>query len=323
MGQEVLLTETFTGTGLPCVYDDKIMSAGALSLIDFNHSLGGYVGVPGNAALLPNIAWKTANALVAGAPGQSALSAKINATSAAAPSYPLIERTPKLGLHAIRSQASDVSGALYNMELAAAIETYMQTNRAHAFYFGIWDYMTRAGTTAGSPYGGLASVLAYNTSNYLFDDSYSALEPQTSGNGLAGSTSSGRSNNLATGARLATWGANGFTGTYSGSPSVIPYIWGGTGGPFVGLHIGASQILYRQYIEDLTVSAAAGGYANNGAITVAQRFAEVVARDTAMYNAAVNLTGSWTATDAGGNISTFTATGKLNGDTWTAPSGYP
>jgi hypothetical protein len=74
---------------------------------------------------------------------------------------------------------------------------------------------------------------------------------------------------------------------------------GGNGGPWSGLHIGASQIFYSLLIEDLTVSSAALG------MTVAQRASTLAAIELANYNAMI------------------AAGGKLDGDTWTSPSGYP
>jgi hypothetical protein len=109
MGQKITLAETFTGTGLPSVYDDSLMGAGSLILHDVGHSLGGFAGIPGNGGLIPNIAWQTANALVAGAPGQAALSGVIGSTdtlvagATTSATFPYAERTSKNGLHIVRS----------------------------------------------------------------------------------------------------------------------------------------------------------------------------------------------------------------------------
>ena len=68
------------------------------------------------------------------------------------------------------------------------------------------------------------------------------------------------------------------------------YSWGGAGGGD-NLHVGGSMVFYRGYCEDLTVSG--------------RTYAQVAAIDLALFNTA------------------FASGGKFNGDTNTAPSGYP
>jgi hypothetical protein len=329
MGQKIALTETFTGTGLPILYDDAIMGAGSLILHDVNHSLGGFAGIPANSATIPNIAWTTANAIVSGAPGQSALGGVVSSADAltagatSSASFPYAERTPKNGLHLIRSQVNDVAGKQYEITAASAIASYMLANPDHSYYLSIWQYFTRAATTSGSPYPGYA-MFGTNTGIGI-------MSLQVGGAGTAAMFAPGSHNigynsvgsgGLITGASLLQYGVNQHAGTI-GTFNAIPFQFGGQGGAFSGLHVGPSQIFYRCYLEDLTVSAAAGGYAGGAAITAAQRYAEVQARDLAMYNAANANSGSFTATDSAGNVRTFAATAKLYGDTFTSPAGYP
>jgi hypothetical protein len=316
MGQKVSLTETFTGTGLPTVYDDSIMSAGSLILMDVGHSLGGFTGIPASGTAIPNVAWSTANALVAGAPGQAALSGVVFASDTMASgvntsnsvTFPFTERTPKKGLHIVRSQVNDVANKTYNFQAPASIQTYLYNNQTHAYYFSLWQYFTRAFTTGGSPFPGLG-IVGQNTSiGFLGYTPANGTDPIAPGTNKLGTTAFIGSEGLATGASFIGNGVSQWTGTAPASASNINvdmFIWGGQGGPFSGLHVGGSQIFYRCYFEDLTVSAAAGGYAGGSAITVAQRYAELVARDQALYNAA------------------FASGGKFNGDTFTNPSLYP
>ena len=161
MGQKILLAETFTDATLPAIYDDTIMSAGSLILNDLGHSLGGVTGVQvDNGMLVPNIAWRVANGLVAGAPGQSALSSVWVSNGAVhTPSFPLIERTPKKGLHLIKSQANDSApSSAMTLKGPAALEAYLIANPTHAFYYSVWDCITRALTTVGPPNPGLYSI---------------------------------------------------------------------------------------------------------------------------------------------------------------------
>ncbi len=323
MGQKVSLAETFTGSGLPVVYDDSIMSAGSLILHDVGHSLGGFSGIPGNGASIPNVAWTTANGLVAGAPGQSALSSVIlssdtlvaGATSSA--TFPFTERTPKNGLHIVRSQVNDLNGKQYLMNGASAIRDYLYNNQSHAFYFSVWQYYSRAATTRGAPYPGIA-CFGVNTGNgfialqpWEISSPAGSQQPSTTGHyigynylGTLGLASSG-----GTGNSLWQGGVNNYSATPPANNIAticIPYIWGGAGGPFSAYpHVGSSSVFYRCYLEDMTVSAAAGGYMGGNSISVAARYAELVARDVAIYTAA------------------FTASGKFYSDSFTNPSGFP
>jgi len=321
MGQKITLSETFTGSGLPTVYDDTIMGAGSLILHDVGHSLGGFAGIPGNGALIPNIAWSTANALVAGAPGQAALSSVIAASDAltagatGSATFPFAERTPKGGLHIVRSQVNDVNGKSYLMNGATAIRDYMYAHPNNAFYYSVWQYYSRPATTRGTPYPGVA-VFGVNTGNSFFalqpwEISSPAGSQQPNGNyigygfqgtlGLAGSGGAGNS--------LWQGGVSKFTGTLPGSTATfasVPFMWGGCGGPYNAYpHVGPSQIFYRCYLEDLTVSALAGGYTAGTPITVAARYAEVAARDVTLYNAA------------------FSVNGRLYNDVFSNPVVYP
>ena len=290
MGQKIQLAETFTGTGLPVLYDDSLMNAGSLVLLDLGHSLGGVTGVPAGGAVLPNVAWKTANALVSGAPGQSALGIPLTATSAAAPSYPVIERTPKLGLHAIRSQTSDVSGATYALGTPAAISAYLQANPTHKYYFSIWDNVTRKTTVGQAAPNPGVTAFGSNAGNFLFAIPGWDVYPGGGAQFLGKNISRGTPLSTNTGSGIIQMG---FT-TVTGSPtytSTVLYGFGGQAGFWSGYRVGSSQILYRMYLEDLTVSG--------------RTYAAAAAADLALYTAA------------------FAPGGKFYGDTFTNPAGFP
>jgi len=330
MGQKVSLTETFTGSGLPVLYDDPVMSAGALVLHDLNHSAGAFTGIPANGGAIPNVAWPTANALVAGTPGQTALnsSALTNETLAAGAgsgatgsvTFPVVERTTKNGMHLARSQVSDINGKYYYFSAAPSILAYVAANPDHAYYCSIWHYVTRGATTSGAPYDG-AMIVGNNTGNGLF-----AVQPQSGTGGVLGVGTAYARNTVGAGALLLNvtgpaflqWAMTAHVGL-TANWYFLPYIFGGTGGPFGSYHIGHSSIFYRMYFEDMTVSAAAGGYLNNGAITFQQRYTELASRDLQMYSAATANTGSFT--DSTGRV--FQANAKIYNDTFTNPSGFP
>jgi hypothetical protein len=320
MGQKITLSETFTGSGLPTVYDDSIMGAGSLILHDVGHSLGGFSGIPGNGAAIPNIAWTTANALV-GLPGQSALSGVVTSSEVLVPgltgstTFPFAERTSRGGLHIVRSQQSDLNGKQYLINAATAIRDYMYANSTNAFYYSVWQYYTRGATTRGTPYPGVA-IFGVNTGN-----AFIALQPwevsspagtqQPFGNylGYGFSGTLGITGNGGYGYSFWQGGVNRFSGNLPGASSglaCIPFIWGGSGGPYNGYpHAGASQIFYRCYLEDLTYSASRGGYAGGASISVPARYAEVAARDLALYNAATGTGGRFAGDSSSINLNLY------------------
>ena len=285
MGQKTVLTDTFTDTTLPIIYDDPIMSAGTLILADLTHSLGGVNGLIGNGALIPNIAWSTANQLVAGAPGQAALSLPVQAGAAfGSATLPFAERTPKGGMHVVRSQVNDVTNIAYSLNLPAPVLTYVLSNPNHSYYFSVWQYVTRAAVDATA---GLF-MLGNNTSNYAFYGVASANFPTTTPPRLLSSTTG--SSGLAVGASKLQIAESAYTGTADTIRAGL-YFPSGVGGAFNPLHKGWSGVFYRILLEDLSISG--------------RTAAAVKSMDDALYA---------TATAAGG---------KLYGDTFTDPAGYP
>jgi hypothetical protein len=141
----------------------------------------------------------------------------------------------------------------------------MYNHPNNAFYFSVWQYYSRPATTRGAPYPGIA-VLGNNTGN-----SFIALQPwEVSNSGgtqqppanfigynFAGTL--GVAGNGGAGTSLWQGGVTKFTGALPGTSAgfvCMPFIWGGTGGPFSGYpHVGPSQIFYRCYLEDRTPTA--------------------------------------------------------------------
>lgn len=295
MGQKVVLSEAFTDTSLPILYDDAMQTAGTLGILDFGHSLGAFAGVPVNGSQIPNVGWKSANALVAGAPGQAALAWNFVTNQAAGTaSVPVKERTSKNGLNIIYSQANDVAGNFNQVQLPQAIFDYIVANLGHQYYLSIWHRVTRVGV-AGAPYGGF-SGLGYNTSNYLMAAQYSVnrldtgiLPPQANAQ-FKGSAASPGYNTASN--QIVQLSVQGFTGTSTGwaRANALPYFWGGGAG-FSTLHITHSGVLYRIVLEDLTVSG--------------RTYAQAKAVDDALWTAA------------------FAAGGKFYGDVYTDVTSYP
>ena len=292
MAVKQVLTDAFTDTSIQKIPDDPMQKAGTLLLLDFGHSQGAFTGVPGNGAQIPNVAWRTANDLVAGAPGQAALAIPFKTTTAiGSASTPVKERTPKNGLNIIYSQANDIAAAENSFGMPVSVFNYIVANYGHSFFLSIWERPTRNGVP-GAPTGA-RSFLGYNTAHYLWALKYGAdIAAQTlpsAGANLLGQSFTPGVNTLAP--TLIQHGFKNYTGSNAADITrALPYFWG-TGSVFNGLHISHSGILYRFLLEDLTVSG--------------RPYAEAAAQDLALWTAA------------------FSPGGKFYGDTFTDVTGYP
>src|SRR5690242_14691241 len=132
-GLKIVLPGDFTDTSLPVLYDDAVLSPGALVLYDLNHSLNptsGAInatsGTPTNGAVVSNLAWKTASTII-GSGTQSSLSGAVGVTGnfVAGVGSPTgkAERSTKGGLHVVASQAASLaSGDSVTLGLASAIK---------------------------------------------------------------------------------------------------------------------------------------------------------------------------------------------------------
>lgn len=210
-------------------------------------------GVPDVGALVPNIAWRRAAALVGGGTRDSlALSRQYTADSAG---HLKTERTPKGGLHVIISQnPAENAGfgiqASGDLNIAAGYARYLNQNRAHQFYFSRWERITRGCPPAqGEP---ASAFIGQSTGSFQLiqaqDGSFRNETAQKS---------------FATRARSAvgvTHSAAQFSGRNGGDPAfnlVIPFGTGVVGPWFDAPQYdgkGASSVFYRAYLEDLTVS---------------------------------------------------------------------
>jgi hypothetical protein len=271
---------------------DAIEADGSLFLFDGAHDFGAFSGVPPSGGTVPNVLSNKSAAL---------LSTTESATHFTVPTWADVsgkfkgERTTKGGVHGIITQAgSQVAQHGFQMRAASALLSYFNANSSHAFYYSIWSLVTRIGLTTvanQSPFH-----CAANTSNYAFH--FQGGLP----NGPADSKRIGyksfpsmvddHSSSLpAPHSRFSSLGVLGNSGTGPGSNQIEFGV--GTFGAWDGLNYNkaASRIIYRAYMEDLTVSG--------------RTYAEAEAIDFALYTAA------------------FAPGGKFYGDTYTAPSTMP
>lgn len=292
-GLDIVIPADASDTSLPWADDDDaLLVPGSLALFDPSHSANPLVGVPVNGLQnLPNIAYKRlADLLGAGTASSLALSFIDPHLTADA----LIERTTKGGLHAIYSQTNNSNnnrGA--TIECPGPLRDYLFAHLDHDVYFSQWARRTRLNLSGGVVYSGSLSN-AGSTSNYLSSLEPALAKPPTSGQGL-GSRLAGATTAADLGNRYGSVGSAGWTGTTpSSSGSLWARLWGvGNWGAYGSSASNkcASEIIYRAYLEDLTVSG--------------RTWAEVDAIDKALYDQA------------------FAAGGRFYGDTFTDPATFP
>lgn len=277
-GLKIVLPISFSDSSLPILYDDAIMSTGSLILVDPAHSANPLSGVPTNGVSIPNIAWKTAAAIL-GSGDSSSLASTFNDGHQAADA--IVERSGKGGIHGIYSKVNNTNdGRGIWIQGAAAIKTYMGANQGHSFYMSMWSRKTRIETTGHRimqfAQGGNFNLIVQDQgfSAGTLQGSYQSPATSAVGNEFRAAAGYGSAYSTAFYLAMAEMG------------NVLDYNSGSAYG-----NKASSYILYRSYLEDLTVSG--------------RTYAQVQAIDQAL----------WTAAMASG--------GRFNGDTFTDPATFP
>lgn len=285
MGNQITLSDVvFSDSTLPVLRDDPLLSSGSLVLVDVGHSKGRLAGVPSNGALVNNIAGSIASGLV------GSVSVSPDIVTSFTSSAMVAELSNKGGLHVIKSKVGDTNATRFTLRLPAAIKAYLLANPTHSYYFSMWQQVTRKFDANNVP------LMIVGESAY----SVSFIMNLSSNGSLAGVATNvlGSATNLNPSASTGTVKPQVAVSKATGALSSLAYtdlfIFGGV--PSVGvmdaaLKKGGSQIMYRVYLEDLTVSG--------------RTYAEVKTLDDELYAAA------------------FAAGGKFYGDTYTDPSTLP
>ncbi|WP_188043656.1 hypothetical protein [Changpingibacter yushuensis] len=286
--------------------DPVLPTQGALLLIDPTHPvLGAWeAGVPASGGTVPNLAWDHA-AAVLGSGTEESLACAMD-YSGMSGSKGLIERTTRGGLHGIFSQTQNVAAGdttHMSIRLPEPLRLWISTGAAkeHSTFVSVWGATTRVtnmnpgqfeailelmegNTTAGralirSNGAGYPNV---NNTNHLGSSHYpAAVLPagpfrKALGTGAAGGV-------------FVSYGADSNSVFAVGNVGLNRYSGGSTPVP---LGHSGSRVLYRVYVEDLTVSG--------------RTYAEVDALDQSLFASEV-----------------LTAGGRYYGDTYTNPSTLP
>lgn len=236
-------------TQCPIVYDDELMSTGSLMLVELGHSKGTYSGVPGDGALLPNVAWEAAATLL-GAGTATSLSATVLNTLSA---NDLAERTPKGGLHVIKSQVTDSQNQRLAIQLPDAIMNYLLAHTTNDIFLSTVYTTTRVATDTQVPLSIISSTTAA-TGNFL--DILKAVGVSETATLLGSRDSPSPRNTLAP--SYAARAVTNWVGTPPASLAQsyrMPFMVG-PAGPYGNTYTAKcpSVILYGLYIEDLTAS---------------------------------------------------------------------
>lgn len=276
------------GTG-PIVEDDATLTHGSLMLLDPSHSAQPWAaGVPADGSAVPNLAASKAKALIIGA-SESDLGGIVYNKGFTGGAAGSVERTGRGGLHVISPSTVAVSqGNGFAITPSMQLRQYLFDNRHHDYYFSLCFKLTRREMyTENGGAGHLKPALAVIANMTSFGNNYvfrinpqnNQLRPANSSSVVTyqdgvktwlGQTIEGGDNTVGNGRRAI--GSAGYT-SIGASPVDITSMGGlnaamfATGAPYraaadngASLNVGGndkgnfSAILYRAYLEDLTVS---------------------------------------------------------------------
>lgn len=290
----VKLADTvFTDPSLPKLYPDAVMSAGSLYLIDLSHPSGYDNGslAPVAGTMIPNIAYETAAAIL-GAGNRTSLSPVLS-ISIPSPANYKIEFSARKGLHALISQANIAASQSVKLALPTALLSYLYNNTGRSYYVSYWSMITRAALTQVTADMGMfqASSAANNLFVFADKETHPLTAPQRVGMRAVPALANAPIPVGSVFRNVATLGV-------SGALPAQGNIWAGwKAGAEPSAYSGfeaakaKSVILYRMYIEDLTLSG--------------RTYAQVDAIDYGLYQAA------------------FAAGGRFASDTFTNPATMP
>lgn len=287
----------FTDTTAPMLITrDELESRGSIFLFDGNHPFGQFVGLPVQGATLPNVLSNKAAQLTGAS--EAATSTVVNQFTVPVAGVFKVERTTKGGIHGLITQAGgQTTRQCYFLRAGTPVQEYMRDRPNNTFYVSLWQKITRKATTgAPSPQApffftnGVASTANFR---FHFEGSLPSPRAGTITNRGSKAVPVVADNGVTSGSTRFT--SVGLQGNVGNGPVAADAIQLGVGVEAawagVGMNKAASRIIYRAYIEDLTVSG--------------RTYEEVEAIDFALYTAA------------------FAVGGKFYGDTYTDPSTFP
>ena len=265
---------TFTGSDAPVLpaIDPVVPPTGGLLLIEANHPLGNF-SVPTNGAAITNILREPAADLLGVA--ASTLD-PLQVVGNMATTFGKVELTTLGGIHAIQSTTQGTTTESgYQIQFPLNILTYMKANSTHAFYLSVWNMPTKivSGTHSSN------FVQRATPGGYAFGMG-------SFGVGLAGQTIVGYQNADSLGVVNTPWcsaqAVINTDATWISQAADEALVWNGmyevgNFGPVNRTGKNGARVMWRTYIEDLTVSG--------------RSYAEVAALDNAEFARQVTTAG--------------------------------
>lgn len=281
----------FSGGPLGKLRDDPVLpDAGVLGLWDFSHPLSPVVGnAVSGQAFAPNLALAQARALIGAPADTQELKLYFTKGSAFDGVGNIVERTSKGGLHLIAKRTgvtangSNLAYLSLSTPGAGVVNTFVLANPTHDWYVSAWGRVTRP---VGATYElGAPVVSSFDQGTYSLTRFF--MRPGSYGDNV----------NYPLDSRRIGWRAEGLHGQTAPRARFQNIAVSSTTGGITDTRVhqaGAnpldpSHVLYRFYIEDLTVSG--------------RTYAQVDALDYAEYTKQV-----------------LTAGGRYHDDTWSDPA---
>lgn len=289
------LGTAFTGAGASApklIKYDRMESDGSLMLIDATHPVKSFQsGIQGTGDTIPNIF----SSNLASLSGKTTnLDGRIS-QSVETPKRIEMERTAKGGIHGIVQQPRDGVTLVYdeyNLLYPISLLEYLVANNTHDIYVSLWQRVTHASSNVGGLGPSYATLIGG-------EGGLSDIGFALRGAGLRSNYPTIGDNVISSNSEIDHLFAAGLHGTVKSLPSdSSSFMWQvGKRGLWNGSGVAGSQdelpsqIFYRIYMEDLTVSG--------------RSYADAFAIDKALYTKEV-----------------LTAGGRYYGDTFTDPKTF-
>lgn len=247
----ILITTSglFTDNSLPVLKIDSILpDAGALFLFDASKTAD-LSFINQQDGVIENLAYVQAASLIPGLLKTEAagITSKVFGSSAAGSA----KLTSKKGIHVINSQVSSANGNGFSIALPTKIKQYMLANATHAYFVSLWGKITRGTLDTTGQYTQYGILQNLNSTRLNW---FTTTDVSPSGNSLGKRVSGSFATigNFIRNAAHSTFTAPGL----SDPASLNAYFQVGSKDVYGGSNVNkaASAILYKGYIEDLTVS---------------------------------------------------------------------
>ena len=289
MGKFITLEGVTPGTDRPKVdiIDPVLPNAGALYLYEFGHPASQFgSGVPTNGQTLRNIARAQAASAVGGDASATDATLVVNAYPAGTSK---LERSGKGGVHSIHSQSTATSAGI-SVPIPDTILNFLAANPNHSIYASFWARFTRVGDStqgwAGASFASSPSpsellfTISQDGSNYPTGSNRTGARRQPNSAWRPAQVSGFTPQPVYADIAVSKYTGTPQSGARKGKAMAVQ-----TGEPYPGTTVASqvpSIILYRGYMEDLTISGRT--YETVSALDYAAFQAEVLTVGGRYYN---------------------------------------